>query len=136
MWSYASHSAIQHFWFPSHLFPFFLTFKLCRAAVVSQSIHFFPRRSAVVENGVVILKKTACYLGSGDLTAEKWKKLRSWWKSSFKVLPSCLKWSVFNENLMKKKKRRYISLRWEKKSFPVLSCHGYVKNSIIYYSKQ
>lgn len=61
----------------------FLTFKLCRTAVVSPSIHSFPRRNAVVKNGVVILKKTSCYWGGDDLTVEKWKKLRSCWKNWF-----------------------------------------------------
>ena len=91
MWSHASHSVIRHFWLPSHLLPLFLTFKLHRTAVVSQSIHFFPTGSVVVKNGVEILKKTSCYWESGDLTVEKWKKLRSCWKSWFWFWPSCLK---------------------------------------------
>lgn len=91
MWSRASHSVIQHFWFPSHLLPLFLRSKLCGTAVVSQPIHSLPRGTVVVKNGVVILKKTSCYRESGDLTVQKWKKLRSCWKSWFYFWPSCLK---------------------------------------------
>lgn len=72
---------------------FCLFFWLLSYAAVSKSIPFFPSGSVVVQNGVVILKKTSSYWESGDLTVEKWKKVEVLLEKLILVLAKLFKMS-------------------------------------------